>query len=422
MTVFSLIPLLLTLTALFAYINYRFLRLPSTVGLMGLSLAFSLALIGFGEIGWPLRNWAANVLTDVDFSQALLNGMLSFLLFAGALHVDLHALREEKVAIATLATVGVLLSTIIVGGSSWLLFNWLGLGLSPIACLTFGALISPTDPIAVMGLLKEAHAPKSLSTKIAGESLFNDGVGIVVFVMLFRFMANGSDSFHWGEIGLLLLEEVGGGIGLGLAMGAVCFWMLKSVDHYQVEVMLTLALVSGGYELASAVHASGPLAIVTAGLLIGNYGRSLAMSDLTRSNLDNFWELLDEILNGILFVLIGFEVLLLKIEPKYVLATVFIIPLVLGARLTSLSLPAAVLHVTRRGGLQLSVLTWGGLRGGISIALALTLPAGRERDIILVATYGVVAFSILVQATSMPWLLRRKLKRVTEQPTPQYST
>ncbi len=422
MTVFSLIPLLLTLTALFAYINYRFLRLPSTVGLMGLSLAFSLALIGFGEIGWPLRSWAANVLTDVDFSQALLNGMLSFLLFAGALHVDLHALREEKVAIATLATVGVLLSTIIVGGSSWLLFNWLGLGLRPIACLTFGALISPTDPIAVMGLLKEAHAPKSLSTKIAGESLFNDGVGIVVFVMLFRFMANGSDSFRWGEIGLLLLEEVGGGIGLGLAMGAVCFWMLKSVDHYQVEVMLTLALVSGGYELASAVHASGPLAIVTAGLLIGNYGRSLAMSDLTRSNLDNFWELLDEILNGILFVLIGFEVLLLKIEPKYMLATVFIIPLVLGARFISLSLPAAVLHVTRRGGLQLSVLTWGGLRGGISIALALTLPAGRERDIILVATYGVVAFSILVQATSMPWLLRRKLKRVTEQPTPQYST
>ena len=422
MTVFSLIPLLLTLTALFAYINYRFLRLPSTVGLMGLSLAFSLALIGFGEIGWPLRSWAANVLTDVDFSQALLNGMLSFLLFAGALHVDLHALREEKVAIATLATVGVLLSTIIVGGSSWLLFNWLGLGLRPIACLTFGALISPTDPIAVMGLLKEAHAPKSLSTKIAGESLFNDGVGIVVFVMLFRFMANGSNSFHWGEIGLLLLEEVGGGIGLGLAMGAVCFWMLKSVDHYQVEVMLTLALVSGGYELASAVHASGPLAIVTAGLLIGNYGRSLAMSDLTRSNLDNFWELLDEILNGILFVLIGFEVLLLKIEPKYVLATVFIIPLVLGARFISLSLPAAVLHVTRRGGLQLSVLTWGGLRGGISIALALTLPAGRERDVILVATYGVVAFSILVQATSMPWLLRRKLKRVTEQPTPQYST
>ena len=236
-------------------------------------------------------------------------------------------------------------------------------------------------------------------------------MGIVVFLVMFRLMVDGGDTFRWGETGLLLLEEVGGGLALGLALGGICFLMLKSVDNYQVEVMLTLALVSGGYQLASALHASGPLAIVTAGLLIGNYGRKLAMSDLTRTNLDNFWELLDEILNGILFVLIGLEVLLLDFVPHYILVAMLLIPVVLGARLASLALPAGVMRLARRGGLRLSLLTWGGLRGGISIALALTLPAGRPRDIMVVATYGIVAFSLLGQATTMPWLLRRTLAK-----------
>jgi CPA1 family monovalent cation:H+ antiporter len=411
MSIFSLIALLLTLTAVLAYINYRLIHLPTTVGLMGLSLVFSLTLIGAGELGIPLRGWAAAAVANVDFSEALLNGMLSFLLFAGALHVDIDALREERVTIAILATVGVLVSTALVGGASYVLFNLLGLEMPLLACLTFGALISPTDPIAVMSLLKDARAPKSLSTEIAGESLFNDGVGIVVFLVMFRLMVDGGNTFRWGETGLLLLEEVGGGLALGLALGGICFLMLKSVDNYQVEVMLTLALVSGGYQLASALHASGPLAIVTAGLLIGNYGRKLAMSDLTRTNLDNFWELLDEILNGILFVLIGLEVLLLDFVPHYILVAMLLIPVVLGARLASLALPAGVMRLVRRGGLRLSLLTWGGLRGGISIALALTLPTGRPRDVMVVATYGIVAFSLLGQATTMPWLLRRTLAR-----------
>jgi CPA1 family monovalent cation:H+ antiporter len=411
MSIFSLIALLLTLTAVLAYINYRLIHLPTTVGLMGLSLVFSLTLIGAGELGIPLRGWAAAAVANVDFSEALLNGMLSFLLFAGALHVDIDALREERVTIAILATVGVLVSTALVGGASYVLFNLLGLEMPLLACLTFGALISPTDPIAVMSLLKDARAPKSLSTEIAGESLFNDGVGIVVFLVMFRLMVDGGNTFRWGETGLLLLEEVGGGLALGLALGGICFLMLKSVDNYQVEVMLTLALVSGGYQIASALHASGPLAIVTAGLLIGNYGRKLAMSDLTRTNLDNFWELLDEILNGILFVLIGLEVLLLDFVPHYILVAMLLIPVVLGARLASLALPAGVMRLVRRGGLRLSLLTWGGLRGGISIALALTLPAGRPRDVMVVATYGIVAFSLLGQATTMPWLLRRTLAK-----------
>ena len=409
MSIFSLIAILVTLTAIFAYLNHQFIHLPPTVGLMGLSLLFSLALIGAEELGLPLQSWAAATLAGVNFSEALLKGMLSFLLFAGALHVDLNELRDQKFAVATLATFGVLISTMLVGCGTWLLFQGLGLGMPLLACLTFGALISPTDPIAVLALLKQSKAPISLATKIAGESLFNDGVGIVVFVMMFRLMASGSKGFSWSDTGLLLLREVGGGLGLGLALGGLCFLMLKSVDNYQVEVMLTLALVSGGYQLTSALHASGPLAIVVAGLLIGNYGRSLAMSDLTRKNLDNFWELLDEILNGILFVLIGLEVLLLKLNPTYLLAAVLVVPIVLAARLASLSLPALVLRLIRQGRFSVSLLTWGGLRGGISIALALTLPTGHARDVLLVATYGVVAFSVLVQAATMPWVLRRTL-------------
>jgi len=409
MSIFSLIALLITLTAFFAYLNYKFIHWPPTVGLMGLSLMFSLALIAAGEIGFPLRSWAAALVSDVNFGATLLEGMLSFLLFAGALNVDLDELKGQKGTVVTLATVGVLVSTVLVGVASWFVFRLVGLEIPLIACLTFGAWISPTDPIAVLALLKAAKAPASLSTKIAGESLFNDGVGIVLFVVLFRLLSSGGKGFDLRETGLLVLTEVGGGLALGLALGWLCFLLLRSVDDYRVEVMLTLALVSGGYELASFLHTSGPLAIVTAGILIGNYGRKLAMSELTRVNVDNFWELLDEILNGILSVLIGLEVLLLKVHPRYVFAAGLAIPVVLAARFASLFLPYGALRLAGQD-LQLSLLTWGGLRGGISIALALTLPASRSRDVLLVATYGVVAFSVLVQAPTMPWLLARSLR------------
>jgi Na+:H+ antiporter len=413
---FSLIALLLTLTAFLAYLNYRFIHLPTTVGLMGLSLAGSLLLVGVGEVGFPMRAWASAALVRVDFSETLLNGMLSFLLFAGSLHVDIDGLRDQKVTIASLATVGVLISTLLIGAWSFAVFDWLGLGIRLVTCLTFGALISPTDPIAVLGLLKAAKAPASLSTKIAGESLFNDGVGIVIFLVLFRLLPIGISGFNWQQTGLLLLREAGGGIALGLALGGLCFLMLNSVDDYHVEVMLTLALVTGGYQVAELVHASGPLAIVTAGLLIGNYGRRFAMSERTRTNLDNFWELLDEILNATLFVLIGLQVLVLDLKPVYLLTAAILVPLVLSARFFSIALPAALMRLAGRGGLNLSLLTWGGLRGGISIALALTLPGSRERNVLLVATYGVVAFSILVQATTMPWLIRKTVPESSSPP------
>ncbi len=409
MSIPSLVALLLTFTALLAYINHKLLRLPFSVGGMGTSMAVSLLLIAATRLGLPLRGWASSTVAHINFSSALLDGMLSFLLFAGALHVDLNELREHKLTVAALATIGVLLSTLIAGVSTWALFHALGLAAPLLGCLTFGALISPTDPIAVMSLLKQMKAPTSLSTKIAGESLFNDGVGIVMFTLMFDLWSGGSSSFHWQHIAILLLREVLGGLTIGVVLGTVCFAMLRTINSYQVTLMLTLALVSGGYELASQLHTSGPLAIVMAGLIIGNFGRNHAMSKATRENLDLFWETLDEILNGVLFVLMGLEVLLLDLKPGYVLAALLTVPLILAARMISLYIPVSGIRALKQGSSPISILTWGGLRGGISFALALTLPSGPIRNIILVSTYAVVAFSILVQAPTMPWLLRRTL-------------
>ena len=410
----SLIALLLTLTGAFAYINYRFLRLPLSVGLMGLSLALSLLLIVSEHAGLPIRGWATETVSHINFSEALLDGMLSFMLFAGALHVDLDELREQRLTVATLATVGVLISTALVGCSMWLLFRSLGLSIPLLGCLTFGALISPTDPIAVMGLLKEIKAPQSLSTKIAGESLFNDGVGIVVFLLLLRMWASGSETFHWEHTTELLAREVGGGIAIGLILGYVCYLLLRSIDNYQVEVMLTIAFVSGGYQLASSLHASGPLAIVTAGIYVGNYGRKHAMSETSRIHLDQFWEMVDEILNGVLFVLIGLEILVLTLQRGYLTAALLAVPLVLAARFLSLAFPLLAMKVFRGVETPISILTWGGLRGGLSIAMALSLPPSGAREVLVICTYAIVAFAILVQATTMPWVLRRVLHAESE--------
>ncbi len=411
MSASSLIALLLTVTGASAYLNHRFLRLPLSVGVMAVSLAFSLLCIVGERLGFPLRAWAASTVAHVDFSETLLDGMLSFLLFAGSLHVDLKELQEQKTTVALLATIGVLLSTGIVGTSCWLLFRFMGLEIPFLGCLAFGALISPTDPIAVMGLLKQMNVSKSLSTKIAGESLFNDGVGIVTFLLILRIWSSGSTTSLWQNTLLLLAQEVFGGLGIGLALGALCFLLLRSIDNYQVELLLTLALVSGGYQLASNLHTSGALAIVVAGLLIGNYGRAYAMSENTRLNLDGFWETLDHVLNGVLFVLIGLEVLVLHLTWESVFAATLVIPLVLCARFISLAAPIRAISALRKDSTPISILTWGGLRGGISIALALSLPDGRIREVLLVATYSTVAFSILVQATTMPWLLKYALGR-----------
>ncbi len=402
MSVFTTAAILVTLAALFSYINYRFLKIPTTIGIMLISLVMSLGLIALHMLGWSnLEEHAERMVRGIDFHEALMEGMLSFLLFAGALHVNLNDLKEQKWVILSLATFGVLISTFLIGVMSWLILNQLGISLPFIYCLVFGALISPTDPIAVMGILKTVSAPKSLEIKIAGESLFNDGVGIVVFLIIVG-LATGQADTQASEIILLLLQETGGGALFGLVLGFGGFFFLRSIDNYQVEILITLALVMGGYSAASALHLSGPITMVVAGLVIGNHGRWFAMSETTRERLDNFWELVDEVLNAVLFVLIGLEILLLSISQQYVLAGVACIPAVLLARFISVGVPITLLRSFRTFSPKvIRILTWSGLRGGISVALALSLPAGAERDVILTITYAVVVFSILVQGLTV---------------------
>ncbi|MCG6969465.1 MAG: sodium:proton antiporter [Gammaproteobacteria bacterium] len=399
--------ILITISAVFSYINYRFIKLPTTIGLMLIGLVFSLLLLGLNHLGFStIEHHAQTILHQIDFNETLMQGMLSFLLFAGALHVNLNDLAKQKWVIASLATFGMLLSTVIVGALSYGIFQWMGIPLPFIYCLLFGALISPTDPIAVLGILKTAHAPKSLETKIAGESLFNDGVAVVVFIVLFGIAVKGHE-ISVAHIGLLFLEEAVGGVIFGMVIGGITFYLLKSVDNYSVEILLTLALVMGGYGLATVIHVSGPIAIVVAGLMIGNHGRVFAMSEHTRDHLDTFWELIDEILNAVLFVLIGLELLLISFTGQYLIAALLIIPTVLLARLASVALPIGLLRAKRQftPGV-IKVLTWGGLRGGISVALALSLPVGPERNLILTVTYLVVVFSITVQGLSIGRLVK----------------
>ncbi len=406
----NLVALLVTLTALFSYINHRFIKLPTTIGVMVLALVLSLILMSLGELGYaPVEQRAAAIIGGIDFNQVLMQGMLSLLLFAGALHVNLEELAQNKWPIGILATVGVVASTFLVGIASWLVLNVLfGISISLLYCLLFGALISPTDPIAVLGILKSAKAPKNLEIKIAGESLFNDGIAVVVFAILLG-LAVGGEEVTLGSVALLFTEEALGGIVFGLAIGYITYLLLKSIDSYDVEILITLALVLGGYALAIHLHVSGPIAMVVAGLMIGNHGRRLAMSDTTREHLDTFWELIDEILNAMLFVLIGLEMIILTFEHDHLLASLLVIPIVLLARLACVGVPVHVMR--RRFGFTFSphaikIMTWGGLRGGISVALALSLPLGPERQIVLALTYIVVLFSILVQGLTVGRLIK----------------
>lgn len=408
MTLFDLSALLITLAALFAWINYRFIHLPTTIGVMLIALAISLLMSVANSLGLPgLESMAEGLLQQVDFNQTLMEGMLSFLLFAGALHVNLDDLARQKWVIISLATIGVIMSTFLVGGATYLVLGWLGIDLAFIYCLVFGALISPTDPIAVLGILKQAGTPKSLETKITGESLFNDGIAVVVFLVIAD-MATGNTAISPGQIAGLLATEALGGIIFGLILGSIGYWMLKQVDDYPTEILLTLAMVMGGYTLANSLHLSGPISIVVAGLLIGNHGRAWAMSERTQEHLDTFWELIDEILNAVLFVLIGLEILILTFHDEYFLAALIIIPLLLAARLLSVGIPISILrHFRSFTPWVVTLMTWGGLRGGISVALALSLPQGEQREVIVAITYLIVVFSIVVQGLTVGPLARR---------------
>ena len=398
----------LVVTALAAWLNVRFIRLPNTIGVMAIAMVLSLSLLGAHRLGFGA--WYAyerRLLAEIDFSDVLMQGMLSVLLFAGALHVDMSLLRRYRWQVGTLAVAGTLLSTAIVGLGLYLLLPVVGLPLSLGYCLVFGALISPTDPIAVMGILRSAGAPDNVGLVVSGESLFNDGVGVVVFTLLLGVVVHqqapsAADALH------LLAWEAGGGLLLGAVLGGAMFALLRSVDHYKVEVLLTLAGVLGGYELAQRLHVSGPLAMVVAGLLVGHHGRRLAMSDTTRHHVDLFWELLDEILNAVLFVLLGLEIVLVDLDQPYLLAGLVAVLVALGARLLAVGLPVKLLPGWfRLPGGAWKVLTWGGLRGGISVALVLALPAGESRDLLLAMTYAVVVFSILVQGLTIQGVTAR---------------
>ena len=405
MSFFEIVSMLLCFAAVFAYINYKYIKLPTTIGIMLLSLMFSLVLVLFGELGFSLEDQATRIVGSIDFNEALLHGMLSFLLFAGALHVNLNDLREQKWVIGTLATVGVICSTFIIGTVMFYVLQWLDIHVAYIYCLVFGALISPTDPIAVMGILKIAGAPKTLETKIAGESLFNDGVGVVVFLVLLG-IATGGDEMTTTQVIKLFSVEALGGVTFGLGLGFLGFFMLRGVDNYQVEALITLALVSGGYAFAEYLHISAPIAIVVAGLFIGNQGRMLAMSDKTRKRLDDFWELIDEILNAVLFLLIGLELLILTFTNQFMIAGLIAIPVVLLARFACVGTPIHIMRKFRTfSPYAATILTWGGLRGGISVALALSIPPGPAREPLLVITYFVVVFSILVQGLTVKKVL-----------------
>ena len=407
---------ILTLSAVFGYINHRWLKFPHTIGLVVIALLASMGTIGFDLLfpGLHLKATLAGQLDRIDLTDTLMHGMLGLLLFAGAMHVNLDILAERKWAIGGMATMGVLISTFIVGAGSWLVLDFLGIPMAFAWCLVFGALISPTDPVAVLGILKTVKVPESLEAKIAGESLFNDGVGVVVFTIVVAVAVSaggGGETFGAGDMAALFLRETAGGALIGLVFGYAAYRAMLSIDEHNLEVLITLALVFLITALAQAVHASAPIAAVVAGLLIGNHGTRFAMSDKTALHVRTFWSLIDEILNSVLFLIIGFEVLALALNGPKMIAALLAIPLVLAARFIAVATPVGLLRVREKfttGAVR--VLTWGGLRGGISVALALSLPAGAEKDVILVVTYGVVIFSIIVQGLSVGWVVKRVVR------------
>ena len=408
MSLFVIITILVVLTAAFAFINIRFLKLPETIGMMIISLIFSLLLIVSGLLIPEVSSFARGFIGNIDFSKVLLDIMLSFLLFAGALHTDSSLLKANRRSITVFAIVGVLLSTLLVGA---LIFFFFQTFLTPVNfwyCLLFGALVAPTDPIAVLGILTKAGAPKDVEIKIVGESLFNDGIGVVLFLSLLEIITIGINNVSFGDISLLLVQEIAGGILFGWILGQVGFRLMKKIDHYQTEVLITLAIVMGGYMVAQLLHLSGPLAMVVAGLFTGSRSKEHAMSDTTELYVDKFWELIDVLMNAILFVLIGLELLTLEFNFNYLIAGLVAIPITLLSRYLSLIIPASLfkkyINTSRK---TIGLMTWGGLKGGLSIAMALSLSAPLPKTQFVFMIYVIVIFSIIVQGLTVGKLIKK---------------
>jgi CPA1 family monovalent cation:H+ antiporter len=413
MDYYFIITALIFLAAIFGFINARFLKLPTTIGLMLITISYTLAVLALSYFDDTLLKAEIDLIGQIDFEKVLMDYMLSFLLFAGALHTNFQQLKIQRWPIVAFATLGILVSTFLVGTATFYLLQLLGLSVNFIYCLLFGALISPTDPIAVLGILKQANVPKKLETKIVGESLFNDGVGVVIFLTIYSIASSKGASVEPMDIVQLFVQEVFGGITLGLAIGWIAYKLMKSIDDFSTEIIITLAAVMVGTVTAQHFHLSAPLAMVAAGLLIGNDRmRDSAMSEITERYVDKFWELIDILLNAILFVLIGMEMLVLTYKGDYIFAGLLAIPIVIFCRYASLWLPIKLfekkLAFVPKTNL---IMTWGGLRGGISIALALSLTDSMHREMFLVLTYVVVVFSILVQGLSVEKLVKWVLKK-----------
>lgn len=394
---------LIVLASIFAYLNYRFLKLPSTIGIMVIAIVVSIFLVMFGETVLPRTFGHLNkLMNSIDFTEVLMGAMLNFLLFAGGIHININDLKEQFRPVLIFSTAGVVISTFVVGFGMFYLLPFLGIQLPFIYCLVFGALISPTDPVAVLSILKQANVSKSLETKVAGESLFNDGMAVVVFTVVLQLAIGKEVDLGVESIGLLLMKEAGGGILLGVLLGWVTSRLMREVDDYIISVLVTLSVVMGGYLIARQMHISGPLTMVAAGLFMGNFNVRFKMKSITQDYLIKFWELIDEILNAVLFLFIGFELLMIKDLKHFMIPGLLAIAVVLIARLISIWIPTRFMSMRTRFSPQtVKVLVWGGIRGGVSIALAMSIPKSEYSETILSITYCVVVFSIIVQGLTI---------------------
>jgi CPA1 family monovalent cation:H+ antiporter len=411
MQLFFLFSTLISLAAAFSFINVKYLKLPSGISLMLMGTLVSIGVVIAGYFSQGFTEMIKEKLAIIDFSEFILGILLSFLLFAGSLHVQLNDLKKSAKSITSFAILGTLISTFLVGYVFYFVLPLFHVEVPLIYCLLFGALISPTDPIAVMSLLKKANLSKEIQTNIVGESLFNDGIGVVIFATLLQIVAVGTDNIKASDIGLLFLEEAVGGIIAGWLIGYGGYRLMKSIDHFQTEILISLAMVMGGYSMCHYLHVSGPLAMVVAGIMTGNRGRELAMSDITRDYLGKFWEVMDEILNAILFMLIGLEVVIVDFEQHYLIIGLIMALAALLLRYISLWVPSFLFGFKKKLGKNtLTIMTWGGLRGGISIALALSLPVNHFKNIVVPITFIVVLFSILVQGSTIEKVIKRLSK------------